>query len=72
MAASADPAIPELSVRQREVALLAARGASNREIAERLVVSVRTVENHLYAVYERLGVAGRRELPEVLGVVAEK
>ncbi|MFT3863741.1 MAG: LuxR C-terminal-related transcriptional regulator [Solirubrobacterales bacterium] len=65
-------ATPELSARQREVALLAAHGASNREIAERLVVSIRTVENHLYAVYERLGVAGRRELPEVLGEVAEK
>lgn len=51
-----------LTRREREVAELAARGASDREIAERLSVSVRTVHAHLRSVYDKLGVAGRREL----------
>jgi DNA-binding NarL/FixJ family response regulator len=37
-----------LSTREREIANLAADGLSNREIAERLVVSARTVEGHIY------------------------
>lgn len=48
-----------LTRREREVALLAARGLSNRDIAERLTVSARTVENHLARVYLKLGVHGR-------------
>lgn len=56
-----------LTPREREVAILAARGLSNREIAERLVVSVRTVDNHLHHVYSKLGVAGREELRAILG-----
>lgn len=61
------PALP-LSRREREVAGLAARGLSNRTIAERLTVSVRTVEGHLDRVYAKLGIAGRGELALVLGV----
>ena len=45
----------ELTPREREVALLAAGGLSSAEIAERLVVSVRTVDNHLQRVYGKLG-----------------
>jgi DNA-binding NarL/FixJ family response regulator len=52
--------------REREVVTLAAGGLSNREIADRLVVSVRTVDNHLHSAYSKLGVAGREELPEIL------
>ena len=44
----------------------AAAGASNREIAERLVVSVRTVENTLQRAYGKLGVRSRRQLAGVL------
>ena len=47
-AAWADQVEP-LSRRQREVALLAAQGATNAEIADVLSLSVRTVESHLYA-----------------------
>ncbi|BFO16200.1 hypothetical protein SHKM778_25880 [Streptomyces sp. KM77-8] len=53
---------PPLTSREREVAALAAGGLSNRDIAERLVVSVRTVENHLYRVYEKLGITARSGL----------
>jgi ATP/maltotriose-dependent transcriptional regulator MalT len=56
-----------ISDREREVVLLAASGLSNREIAQRLVVSVRTVESHLYQASAKLGVAGREGLLEVLG-----
>jgi DNA-binding CsgD family transcriptional regulator len=56
-----------LSRREREVALLAAGGATSREIAERLFLSSRTVENHLSRVYEKLGINGREELVEALG-----
>ena len=38
---------------------LAADGLTNNEIAERLTVSVRTVERHLSNVYSKLGVSGR-------------
>lgn len=55
-----------LTTREREVAALAAGGLSNREIADRLVVSVRTVENHLHRVYHKLGVVQRAALSELL------
>jgi len=56
-----------LTRREREVAVLAARGMASREIAGTLVVSTRTVENHLQRAYEKLGVRGRPELAEALG-----
>nr|BFE88974.1 hypothetical protein GCM10020093_115750 [Planobispora longispora] len=59
---------PHLTPRQREIATLAAQGMSNREIAERLVVSVRTVANTLYSVYEKVGVGDRAELARILGI----
>lgn len=55
-----------LTRREEEIATLAARGLSNREIAERLVVSVRTVDNHLHNAYAKLGVAGRADLGPIL------
>jgi DNA-binding CsgD family transcriptional regulator len=51
-----------LTTREREVAGLAARGLTDVEIAARLAVSRRTVETHLYRVYAKLGVSGRRDL----------
>ncbi|GAA3817623.1 LuxR family transcriptional regulator [Sphaerisporangium flaviroseum] len=55
-------AAPELTARQLEIAQLAAHGLSNRDIADRLVLSIRTVGNHLRAVYERTGLSDRIEL----------
>lgn len=55
-----------LTPRERELGELAARGLSNREIAERLVLSPRTVGNHLAHVYDKLGIAGRTELGALL------
>lgn len=48
--------------RQRHIARLAAAGLSNQDIAEQLFVSVRTVENHLYRIYARLGISDRSGL----------
>jgi len=54
--------IGRLTKREREVASLAALGASSKEIADRLFLSVRTVENHLQRAYGKLGVTSREEL----------
>ena len=51
-----------VSSREREVAVLAAEGLSNRQIAARLHVSVRTVESHIYRACTRLGLADRAAL----------
>ena len=56
------PARDELTQREREIVSLAANGESNAEIAERLVLSVRTVESHLYRAMRKLGVSTRQEL----------
>ncbi|WP_435591776.1 LuxR C-terminal-related transcriptional regulator [Nocardia sp. bgisy118] len=56
-----------LSDREREIITLAAQGLTNREIAERLTVSRRTVEGHLYRASRKLGVASRHEFAAILG-----
>ncbi|MFD9000276.1 LuxR C-terminal-related transcriptional regulator [Streptomyces sp. NPDC059582] len=55
----------ELTARQRQVVTLAAAGLSNRQIAEQLTLSVRTVGNHLYSAYARLGTGDRGALPSL-------
>jgi DNA-binding NarL/FixJ family response regulator len=51
----------ELRPREREVMQLIAEGLSNRQIAARLVISEKTVKNHICSIYQRLGVHGRSE-----------
>jgi DNA-binding CsgD family transcriptional regulator len=63
--------VEPLSRRQREVALLAAQGSTNSEIAHALSLSVRTVESHLYAVFAKLGLTARDELSAVLAGTVE-
>jgi hypothetical protein len=53
--------------RPGRIAGLAAAGLSNRAIAERLVVSVRTVDNHLQHVFDKLGIRSRQELSRFMG-----
>jgi DNA-binding CsgD family transcriptional regulator len=53
---------PGLTAREREVAALAGQGLTSKAIAERLVLSPRTVESHLYRIFAKLGVADRGEL----------
>jgi DNA-binding CsgD family transcriptional regulator len=58
--------VPRLTPRQRQIAALAADGYSNRDLASRLGISERTVENHLHRVYTKLGVSRRAALRPVL------
>ena len=51
-----------LSDREREVVRLVARGYSNKEIAAKLEVSVKTVETYRYRAVEKLGLRGRADL----------
>jgi DNA-binding NarL/FixJ family response regulator len=60
------PAGLKLSGRQRDVVELAAAGLSNREIAEKLVMSVRTVEGHVYRACLRVGAQSREELAAII------
>lgn len=54
--------IPEqLSVREREVLLLAAKGLSSKEVAKRLFISERTVQTHLASIYDKLGSRNKTE-----------
>ncbi|WP_250401566.1 LuxR family transcriptional regulator AbsR2 [Streptomyces cellostaticus] len=61
----------ELTARQRQIVALAASGLSNRQIAERLTLSVRTVGNHLHGAYARLGASDRGALPWLTEPAAE-
>jgi DNA-binding CsgD family transcriptional regulator len=66
------PALASLDARvrltptEREVAAAAAGGLSNREIADRHAISVRTVESHLQRAYGKLGISGRKGLATTL------
>jgi len=55
-----------LTEREWTIAQAAARRERSREIADRLGVSVRTVDNHLASVYRKLGISGRSELEDEL------
>jgi DNA-binding CsgD family transcriptional regulator len=63
-------ALDELTPQQRQIVLLAGRGLSNREIADRLFLSPRTVTSHLYRSFPKLGVAARYQLRDVIAGVS--
>ena len=58
--------IEPLTLREREVAMLASAGRSSREIGEHLGLSTRTVDTHLARVYRKLGITGRAGLTTAL------
>jgi DNA-binding NarL/FixJ family response regulator len=60
--AGLDTAKVTLTSRERQLIELARQGLSNAEIADRLVLSVRTVESHIYRAMQKLGVNDRRML----------
>jgi DNA-binding NarL/FixJ family response regulator len=62
-----------LTEREREVMSSISRGRSNRDIAEQLVISEKTVKNHIRAIYDKLGVGSRAEAMAVwLGIEREE
>ncbi len=56
-----------LTPRQREIARLAVAGLTNSEIADRLAIAKRTVDNHLHTTYAAVGVTGRGGLRALFG-----
>ena len=54
--------LPQLTPREREVAVLIARGLSNRQIAETLVIAERTVTNHVEHIFDKLGFRSRAQV----------
>ena len=60
------PAGLKLAGRQRDVVELVVAGLSNRQIAEKLVMSVRTVEGHIYRACQRVGAQSREELASII------
>ena len=56
-----------LTPQQREIAMLAASGLTNKEIGERLFLSPRTVSTHLYQLFPKLGITSRAALRDALG-----
>ena len=65
-----DPGVTfhELTPRELQVAQLAASGRSSQHIAEELSISRRTVDNQLSRAYQKLGVPGRGDLADALGL----
>ena len=59
-------ALGELTPQQRQIVRLASDGLTDREIADRLFLSPRTVSSHLYRSYPKLGVASRHQLRDVI------
>jgi DNA-binding NarL/FixJ family response regulator len=53
--------ISQLTEQERAVLALLANGQRNARIADELCISIRTVENHLYHIYHKLGVSSRIE-----------
>ncbi len=60
-ATSARAAFPELTARELEVLGLIAQGANNSQIAEKLVITDKTVRNHVTSIYSKLQVADRAQ-----------
>jgi DNA-binding CsgD family transcriptional regulator len=66
VAAAARP-LP-ITDREREIAMLVAAGLSNHQVADRLIVSARTVEGHLYRIFAKLGIDDRDQLIHLLSL----
>jgi non-specific serine/threonine protein kinase len=62
-----DGAISPLTDRQKELAHLVAQGLTNREIAQRLGISVFTVRHHVSNIMRKLGVRSRAQIAFIVG-----
>ncbi len=71
-AATTPGALADLTPQQRQIVILAGRGLTNGEIADRLFLSPRTVASHLYNSYPKLGNAGRHQLRDLIDQAADR
>jgi len=63
--------VESLTPSERRVAEMAAGGMTNRQIAQSLFLTIKTIETHLAATYDKLGIRSRRQLPEALASRAD-
>jgi DNA-binding NarL/FixJ family response regulator len=66
------PAASQFTAQERHILRLLVEGRSNQEMADELVLSVRTVERHLYNIYNKLGVTGRSARAAAAAVAVSK
>ena len=52
----------EISQREKEIILLLLKGKSNKEIEDALFIAMGTVKNHIYSIYQKIGVKNRAQL----------
>jgi DNA-binding NarL/FixJ family response regulator len=64
------PTGSRLTAQELQIAEMAAQGLSNREIGQKLYLSHRTVESHLYRIFPKLGISSRAQLRRALPQVA--
>jgi DNA-binding CsgD family transcriptional regulator len=64
-----EQAADALTAQELEIAMLAAMGLTNKEIAERLYLSPRTVSTHLYRIFPKLGITSRAALRDALNAI---
>ncbi len=62
----------ELTAQERQIASLAAAGLTNKQIAQRLYLSSRTVGGHLYRAFPKLGIASRAGLRDALAALGDE
>lgn len=65
------PGFDELSPKEREVLEVLAEGCSNREVSDRLFISVETVKSHLNSIYSKLGVKSRAQAAVIASKVKQ-
>ena len=58
----APPKRSPLTARELEVAVLIAQGLTNRQVASQLVIAVRTADNHLQHIFDKLGLSSRAQV----------
>src|ERR1700689_951239 len=58
----------QLTAQELQIAQLAAQGLSNRDIAQRMYLSHRTISTHLYRIFPKLGITSRGEPRSALGL----
>jgi len=62
----------DLTAREQEILRLILQGASNKDIEQKLFISASTVRNHIYNIYQKLGVRNRLELVNLINKDAQK